>query len=60
MPSVLYRIFIFTSVMFATVLEQAEEETASRLVPVILERVGLLYPVQHYQREIHEYVYCSY
>lgn len=42
--------------MFATVLEQAEEETVSRLVPVILERVGLLYPVQHYRGEIHEYV----
>lgn len=46
--------------MFATVLEQAEEETVSRLVPVILERVGLLYPVQHYRGEIHEYVCCSY
>ncbi|XP_044184547.1 AP-5 complex subunit zeta-1-like [Acropora millepora] len=45
---------VLLNVMFATVLEQAEEETVSRLVPVILERVGLLYPVQHYQREIHE------
>ena len=42
--------------MFSTVLEQADEETVSRMVPVILERVGLLYPVQHYQQEIHEYV----
>ena len=44
--------------MFATILEEAEEETVSRMVPVILERVGLLYPVQNYQQQIHEYVYC--
>ena len=37
-------------------LEEAEEETVSRMVPVILERVGLLYPVQNYQQEIHQYV----
>lgn len=42
--------------MFCTILEEADEETASRMVPVILERVGLLYPVQNYQKEIHEYV----
>ena len=43
------------SVMFSTILEEADEETASRMVPVILERVGLLYPVQDYRKEIHEY-----
>ena len=42
--------------MFSTMLEEAEEETVSRMVPVILERVGLLYPVQNYQQEIHQYV----
>jgi len=41
--------------MFSTILEEADEETASRVVPVILERVGLLYPVQDYRKEIHEY-----
>lgn len=45
---------VLLNVMFATILEQAEEETASRMVPVMLERAGLLYPVQHYRREIHE------
>ena len=44
--------------MFSTVLEEADEETVSRIVPVILERAGLLYPVQRYQLEIHEYVSC--
>lgn len=42
--------------MFSTILEEADEETASRMIPVILERVGLLYPVQNYHKEIHEYV----
>ena len=41
--------------MFSTILEEADEETASCMVPVILERVGLLYPVQDYRKEIHEY-----
>lgn len=45
---------VLLNVMFSTVLEEADEETVSRMVPVILERVGLLYPVQHYQQEIHE------
>ncbi|XP_078356065.1 AP-5 complex subunit zeta-1-like [Oculina patagonica] len=45
---------VLLNVMFSTILEEADEETASRMVPVILERVGLLYPVQNYQKEIHE------
>ena len=42
--------------MFSTILEEADEETASRMVPVILERVGLLYHVKNYRKEIHEWV----
>lgn len=45
---------IILSVMFSTILEEADEETASRMVPVILERVGLLYHVKNYRKEIHE------
>jgi len=45
---------VLLNVMFSTMLEEAEEETVSRMVPVILERVGLLYPVQNYQQEIHQ------
>lgn len=40
--------------MFSTILDEADEETASRMVPVILERVGLLYHVKNYRKEIHE------
>ena len=43
--------------MFSTILEEADEETASRMVPVILERVGLLYHVKNYRKEIHEWVF---
>ena len=49
--------FIILSVMFSTILEEADEETASRMVPVILERVGLLYHVKNYRKEIHEWVF---
>jgi len=45
---------VLLNVMFSTILEEADEETASCMVPVILERVGLLYPVQDYRKEIHE------
>lgn len=48
---------IIFSVMFSTILEEADEETASRMVPVILERVGLLYHVKNYRKEIHEWVF---
>ena len=48
---------IILSVMFSTILEEADEETASRMVPVILERVGLLYHVKNYRKEIHEWVF---
>ncbi|KAJ7367412.1 AP-5 complex subunit zeta-1, partial [Desmophyllum pertusum] len=33
---------VLLNVMFSTILEEADEETASRMIPVILERVGLL------------------
>ena len=48
---------IILSVMFSTILDEADEETASRMVPVILERVGLLYHVKNYRKEIHEWVF---
>ncbi|RMX54680.1 hypothetical protein pdam_00009343 [Pocillopora damicornis] len=46
---------VLLNVMFSTILEEADEETASRMVPVILERVGLLYHVKNYRKEIHEF-----